>query len=301
MNEFRLKSNEMLFFVDFNNTLVDYANEYDMHDFYFDNRLFYNPYRTRTILAKALIEFEKRTGKTPVICVITNARLASIDNNGYGGICNDLFRTFFYDQDNLKINPVYDAKRFFKYLMHYENDGFIKINPQAKTFNELYELIPFDSKTLDIRYIDQFRKKESVDRLLSVVDPRKNTSEYILFAGDSIKDDYPMKEIWTPEGVSKVFIRPGRSQKLSYSVMREFCDAKGDVFLSRNPKNGKKIICTDERSFMLLSPEEQAMILNFHSGDHVYLTQKNSEGLIEGINKTADLICGLSVPEKQMF
>ena len=88
-----------------------------------------------------------------------------------------------------------------------------------------------------------------------------------------------MKEIWTPDGVSKVFIRPGRHQKITYSLMREFCDAKGDVFESKNPKNGKKIICTDERSFAMLSNEEQMKILNYHSGDYVYLTQKNTNKL----------------------
>jgi hypothetical protein len=186
-------------------------------------------------------------------------------------------------------------------MIHYENDGFIKINPQATNFSELYTLIPFDDKAMNIRYIEQFRKKESVDRLMSLVDPRKSTSKYILFAGDSIKDDYPMKEIWTPEGVSKIFIRPGKSQKLTYSVMREFCEAKGDVFLSRNPKNGKKIICTDEFSFGLLSEEEKQKILNYHSGDYVYLTQRNSEGFIDGVNKLADLICEQNGSAKQMF
>ena len=40
MNDFRLKSDEMMFFVDFNNTLVDYANEYDMQNYYFNNQMF---------------------------------------------------------------------------------------------------------------------------------------------------------------------------------------------------------------------------------------------------------------------
>ncbi|MBR7172324.1 MAG: hypothetical protein IKD36_00845 [Clostridia bacterium] len=301
MNEFRLKSDEMMFFLDFNNTLVDYANEYDMPGFYFDRAGFANPYRMRTILAKALVEFEEKTGITPVICIVTNARGNAIDNNGYMGILNDLYRTFFYEEELTKIHPRSDVRRFFKYLMHYENDSFIKINPSSRTFNGLFEEIPFDPKTLDIRYIEQFRKKESVDRLMSVVDPRKNTSKFILFAGDSIKDDYPMKEIWTPEGISKIFIRPGKSQKLTYSVMREFCEAKGDTFSSINPKNGKKIICTDEHSFALLSPEDQAKILNFHSGDYVYLTRKNTPGLIEGIAMAADLISGANGPQRQMF
>lgn len=301
MNEFKLKSDEMMFFLDFNNTLVDYANEYDMPGMYFDRAGFVNPYRTRTILAKTLVEFEEKTGITPVICIVTNARGHVIDNNGYSGIFNDLYRTFFYEEDRSKVHPRSDVRRFFKYLLHYENDSFTRIHPTAKTFDGLFEKIPFDSKALDIRYIEQFRKKESVDRIMSVVDPKKNTSRYILFAGDSIKDDYPMKEIWTPQGVSKVFIRPGRSQKLTYSVMREFCEAKGDTFASINPKNGKKIICTDEYSFGLLTPEEQSKILNYHSGDYVYLTHKNSDGLIEGIARTADLIAGSEGLGKQMF
>lgn len=301
MNEFRLKSNEMMFFVDFNNTIVDYSNEYDMPNRYFEIKGYSNPYHTRTILAKALVEFEEKTGITPVICVITNARGNVVDINGFEGVLNDLYHTFFYETDRTNVHPRSDVRRFFKYLVHFENDIFIKINPMAKNFADVYEPYLFDEKALQIRYIEQYRKKETVDRMMSVVDPRKNTAKYILFAGDSIKDDYPMKEIWTPEGVSKIFIRPGKSQKLTYSVMREFCEAKGDVFSSINPKNGKRVICTDEYSFNLLSPEDKAKILNYHSGDYVYLTQKNSYGLIEGIQKAADLISQAEGPQKQPF
>jgi hypothetical protein len=301
MNEFRLKSNEMLFFVDFNNTLVDYENEYDMPNMYFDRAGFINPYHTRTILAKALVDFERITGLTPVVCVITNARSSTVDYNGYGGIYYDLYRTFFYEEERAYIDPKLDVRRFFKYLMHYENDTFTRLHPTATNLYDVFEIIPFNKSALDIRYAEEFRKKESVDRLMSVVDPRKNTSKFILFAGDSIKDDYPMKEIWTPYGVSKIFIRPGKSQKLTYGLMREFCEAKGDTFSSINPKNGKRVICTDEHSFALLSPEDKAKILNYNSGDYVYLTQRKSIGLVEGIRLAADLIAGANSHEKQMF
>ncbi len=301
MSDFRLKSDEMMFFLDFNNTLVDYSNEYDMPRRYFDNMDYVNPYHTRTMFAKALIDFERKTGITPVVCIVTNARVSMIDNNGFEGICNDLYRTFFYEDEKTSIHPQADGRRFFKYLMHYENDDFIRLHPRATNFNDIFEVIPFNQKALDIRYTEQFKKKESVDRLMSVVDPKKQTSKFILFAGDSIKDDYPMKEIWTPEGVSKIFIRPSKSQKLNYSVMREFCEAKGDTFSSVNPKNGKKIICTDPISFSLMSPEDQAKILNYNSGDYVYLTTKNTRGLVEGISMTADLIAGQGSEEKQMF
>lgn len=298
MSGFRLKSDEMMFFVDFNNTLVDYENEYDKSCMFFDNAGFENPYHARILLARTLVEFEQKTGITPVICVITNARSINLDTNGYYGIYNDLFRTFFYEFDSRNVSPVYDVKRFFRYLVHYENDIFTKINPDGVTFNEVFEQIPFGKTALSIRYAENFRKKESVDRIMSVVDPRRDTSKYILFAGDTIKDDYPMKEIWTPYGVSKFFIRPGRSQKLTYSVMREFCEAKGNMFNSINPKNGKRIICTDAGTYKLLSPEERAMIDNYHSGDYVFLTHKNSDGLLEGIQKTADIIQKLQGPSK---
>ena len=301
MNEFKLKSNEMMFFLDFNNTLVDYTNEYDIPRRYFDNLDYVNPYHTRSLISKALVDFEKQTGITPVVCIVTNARVSYLDNNGFLGICNDLYRTFFYEEEKTTIHPKADGRRFFKYLMHYENDAFIKLHPFASTFDDVFEVIPFHQKALDIKYIEQFKKKESVDRLMSLVDPKKQISKYILFAGDSIKDDYPMKEIWTPEGVSKIFIRPSRAQKLTYSVMREFCEAKGDTFSSVNPKNGKKVICTDPVSFALLSPEDQSKILNYDSGDYVYLTTKNTRGLAEGIKMTADLISNGLSHEKQMF
>ena len=301
MNDFKLKSNEMLFFLDFNNTLVDYTNEYDIPRRYFDNMDYVNPYHTRSMIAKSFIDFERKTGITPVVCIVTNARVSMIDLNGYEGICNDLYRTFFYEDERTNIHPKADGRRFFKYLMHFENDAFISLHPDASTFDEIFEIVPFHQGALDIRYIEQFKKKESVDRLMSVVDPKKDTSKFILFAGDSIKDDYPMKEIWTPEGVSKIFIRPSRSQKLTYSVMREFCEAKGDTFSSINPKNGKKVICTDPVSFSLLSPADQAKILNYDSGDYVYLTTKNTRGLVDGISMAADLIAGGNAQGKQMF
>lgn len=301
MNHLRLRANEMMFFLDFNNTLVDYTNEYDVPRRYFDEIENYNPYHTRTMLAKSLCDFEKKTGITPVICVVTNARGSVIDNNGFNGICNDLYKTFFYDEFNTNIQANYDVRRFFKYLMHYENDTFIKLHPNAETYLDVFEIIPFSEETRNIRYISQFKKKESVDRLMSVVDPRKNTSKYILFAGDSIKDDYPMKEIWTPEGVAKIFIRPYKSRKLNYSIMREFCEAKGDMFSSINPKNGKKIICTDPISFSLMKKEDQAKILNYDSGDYVFLTPKNTRGLLEGFEKSALLISDLESKQKQML
>ena len=301
MNDFRLKSNEMMFFLDFNSTLVDYTNEYDIPRRYFDNMDYVNPYHTRSMIAKSFIDFERKTGITPVVCIVTNARVSMIDLNGYEGICNDLYRTFFYEDERTNIHPKADGRRFFKYLMHFENDAFISLHPDASTFDEIFEIVPFHQGALDIRYIEQFKKKESVDRLMSVVDPKKDTSKFILFAGDSIKDDYPMKEIWTPEGVSKIFIRPSRSQKLTYSVMREFCEAKGDTFSSINPKNGKKVICTDPASFSLLSPADQAKILNYDSGDYVYLTTKNTRGLVDGISMAADLIAGGNAQGKQMF
>ena len=60
MNEFKLKSNEMMFFLDFNKTIVDYTNEYDMPNRYFEIKGYTNPYHTRTVLAKALVEFEEK-------------------------------------------------------------------------------------------------------------------------------------------------------------------------------------------------------------------------------------------------
>lgn len=300
MNDFKLKSNEMMFFLDFNKTLVDYTNEYDYSKLYIDSMDYENPYSIRDIITKALVEFEKETGITPVVCVVTNARYNVIDNNGYEGICNDLYETFFHEDRKMKSSSKMDCRRFFKYLMHYENDFFIRLNPTALNYRDVFEIIPFNQTALDIRYIDKFKKKESVDRMMSVIDPKKQASKFILFAGDSIVDDYPMKEIWTPEGVSKIFIRPSRSKKLTYSVMREFCEAKGDTFSSVNPKNGKKIICSDPVSFALLSPEDQAKILNYDSGDYVYLTTKDTRGLADGISMAADLIKGQTANEKQM-
>ncbi len=300
MNSFRLKSNEMMFFIDFNNTLVDYENEYDMLRPNIDRAGYVNPYRARVRFAKALVDFENATGITPVICIVTNARDGVMDNNGFQGIHNDLFMTFFHDDDT-EIARRNECKKYFKYLIYRENDHFYKLHTNAQNVSSFYERIDFQEPELCIRYIDQFRKKESVDRMMGVVDPKKDTSKFILFAGDSIKDDYPMKEICTPEGVSKIYIRPGKVHKMTYSMKREFCEAKGIVFKSINPKNNKKIICMDETSYKLLSQEEQRLIDDYNSGDYVFLTQKNSVGLIEGIYHAAEVISSLNPQEKQMF
>ena len=72
MNEFRLKDNEMMFFLDFNKTLVEYTNEYDYSMLYFDQMDFSNPYSTRTMIAKSLIEFERQR-----IAIISEATVMS--------------------------------------------------------------------------------------------------------------------------------------------------------------------------------------------------------------------------------
>lgn len=305
MYDFKLKPNEIMIFTDFNNTLVDYENEYNYTIGIYDDSKEYAVRGIKTHLTKALHDFEKRTGLTPVICVVTNASAFTIDSNSYAGISRDMNMTFFnhINQSDDIAQHVYETscEKYFRFLIYKENDFFFKINPLAATLDEMFEPIMFDEKALNIRYISDFKKKESVDRMMSVIDPDKTRSKYIIFAGDSIKDDYPMKLIQMPDGVCKIFIRPGRVQKVKPSIMREFCEAKGDVFETVHPKTGKRIKCFDESTIAWLSEKEKKQLEMYSDGDHVLLTNKNSRGFVEGLYASIDIINAIkSTKAKEM-
>ena len=94
MGKIKLKPNEILIFTDFNNTLVDYENEYNntVMNIY-DEGGFTAPHRTiKHNITRVLNTFEEKTGFTPILCLVTNASSASIDSNGYPGILQDLRR-----------------------------------------------------------------------------------------------------------------------------------------------------------------------------------------------------------------
>ena len=294
MNDFKLKPNEIMIFTDFNNTLVDYENEYNYSVGMYDEDRASVTRIIKANITKALTTFEKKTGLTPVICVVTNASAFAIGSNSYAGISQDMHMTFFnhLNQSDEIAKHVYETscEKYFRFLVYKENDFYCVINPIANSLEEMFTPVLFDENALKIKYIPDFKKKESVDRMMTVVDPEKTRSKYIIFAGDSIKDDYPMKLIETPEGVCKIFIRPGKVQKAKPSVMREFCEAKGDEFFTMHPKTGKRIKCLDESTVKYLSDKERQMLENYSDGDHVLLTNKNSRGFIEGIYAAIDII-----------
>ena len=294
MTDFLLKDDEVLIFTDFNNTLVDFENEYNsaIGMYAYERSLGNRGIKSR--ISHALYDFVRETGLKPVICVVTNASLNAIDSNGSFGIAEDLYMTFFnhnnFSEERAKEVYENSCEKYFKYLLYKENDVFFKINPLANSLEGLFEMIPFSEETLDIRYAQKFKKRESVERMLSLIDPDKSRAKHIIFAGDSIEDDYPMKLAKTAEGVCKIFIRPGKIQKLKPSVMYEFCRAKGVEFNAVHPRTGKRIKCFDENSIQFLSEEEQAQLKNFDDGNYVLLTNKNSRGFVEGIYKAIDII-----------
>ena len=297
MDSFRLKPNEMMFFIDFNNTLVDYENEYDSNWYYSDQNYMFGFRTQRARLTKALVEFEKLTGLTPVICIITNASSNIVDGNNETGIFNDLYMTFLdnphlsnFNEEQIKNYYDRSCEKYFKYLIYRDNDVFYKINPFANNLYETYTMVPFDEKALKIRLSPEFKKRESVERIMSFVDPKRDTCKFILFAGDNIKDDYPMKEIETPEGVSKIFIRPKRAQKVTPEIMREFAEAKGETFSLIDTRSGKRMKLVDPGNFEFLPENEKKKILDYSSGDIILLTQKNNRGLVDGINEAGKII-----------
>lgn len=297
MDNFRLKPDEMMFFIDFNNTLVDFENEFDAKWMYDEQRYIYNFRDTRVRLSRALTDFRSLTGIKPVICVVTNAYSWTVDQNQTSGIFNDLFKTFF-ENDHIsnmseeQVKRYYEksCEQYFKYLIYRDNDAFYKIDPFANNLERTYKKIQFDDSAMQIRLCPEFKKRESVERMLSVVDPKRNTSRFMIFAGDKIKDDYPMKEIETPDGVSKIFIRPYKAKKITHELMREFAEAKGETFTKISTKTGRKLKTIDQFNFSELPEKEQQQLKNFDSGDIVLLTQKNNRGLVDGIYESAKII-----------
>lgn len=294
MNKFLLKDNEIMIFTDFNNTLVDFENEYNSIIGMYNEKLNQSTMSVKSHLTRCLREFEQKTGLKPVICVVTNASLFSIDGNDAPGIHQDLHMTFFNHTDlsEEKAREMYDysCEKYFKYLLYKENDCFFEINPLGNSLDDMFVPHMFDESALKIKYAPNFKKRESVERMMTLIDPEKLRTKFCIFAGDSIKDDYPMKLAETAEGVCKIFIRPGKVQKMKKSLMHEFCVAKGIEFLSVHPKTGKVIKCFDEDSVKWLSADEKNMLDNFDDGDHVILTGKNSRGLIEGLYQSIDII-----------
>lgn len=296
MGKIKLKPNEILIFTDFNNTLVDYENEYNNTVMnIFDEGSYILPHRTiKHNITRALNTFEQRTGLTPVLCLITNASSANIDSNGYPGILQDLRMTFFDHSTFSKemARSVYETscERFFKFLVYKENDAYYEINPLADSLDEMFVKKPFGAEALSKRYIEQFRKKESVERILSLYDTDSFDGKFMIFAGDSIKDDYPMKFAETPDSVGKIYIRPGKTTKMKPTIAREFCEAKGVEFVSVHPKTGKRMKIFDETTIKFLSDEEKKILANYSDGDYVLLTNKNSRGFVEGIMQAIDII-----------
>ncbi len=294
MKDFLLKNNEIMLFTDFNNTLVDFENEYNSIYYARDSiRLDMATANVKVSLSRALHEFERKTGLTPVICVVTNSSANLRDANNAPGIHQDLHMTFFNHIGQSAERAIMEYKssceKYFKYLMYVENECFYQINPLAESLDEMFVPQYFGEDALCIRYCPDFKKRESVERLMSVVDPAQK-SKFVIFAGDSIKHDYPMKLMQSKEGLCKIFIRPGRVQKMKPSTKYEFCLAKGLEFTSVHPRTGKKIRCIDNDTIKLLSEKERQMLENFDDGDYILLTNKNSRGLIEGIYRSIDII-----------
>ena len=295
MNKHLLKDNEIMIFTDFNNTLVDFENEYNsiigVHDIVRADMATRN---VKVSLTKCLNEFTSKTGLTPVICVITNASALVVDNNGAPGIHQDLHMTFFnhigHSSEQAKQIYDYTCEKYFRYLIYKENDFFFEINPLATSLDEMFVPQIFDEQAQQIKYSPDFKKRESVERLMTLIDPDGTRSKFCIFAGDSIKDDYPMKMMRSSHGLCKIFIRPGKHQKIKTTLMHEFCLAKGLEFTSIHPKTGKRLKCFDEQSIKWLSEEERKMLYDYDDGDHVLLTNKNSRGLVEGLYQAIDII-----------
>ena len=292
-----IKKDEILIFTDFNNTFVDFHAEYDNQiQFYEDFEEYLVNIKAQ--MTKCLRNFEIQTGLKPVVCIVTNASMCYVDNNGYLGICHDIMMTFFRHQhaseEQTKYMIEHSCEKYIKYVLHRENDGFFEINPYGRTMEEMFIPRLFSEEAMQIKHSSI--KRESVARFVNDMGPIKN--DFVIFAGDSIMDDYPMKYAVSKEGVNKIFIRPGKVRHIKPSVMQQFCLAKGLKFECVNPKNNKKIKVIDESNLHLLSEEDRQKLENYADGDFVILTSQNSRGFTEGIYKCIDIINSYKSKEK---
>ena len=293
-----IKDNEILIFTDFNNTFVDFHAEYDNQiQFYEDFEEFL--LNTKSYMTKCLMVFEKRTGLTPVVCIVTNASMQYVDNNGYRGICHDLMMTFFRhpnaDKKQIDYSVNHTCEKYIRYVLHRENDGFFEINPYGKGMEEMFIPHAFSESAMQIKRPSI--KRESVERFVNDMGPLKGN--FVIFAGDSIIDDYPMKYAVTQQGISKIFIRPGKVKNIKPSIMQQFCLAKGIRFNGVNPKNNKKIKTIDETNLHLMSEEDRRKLESYADGDTILLTSQNSRGFMEGIYKSIDIINAYNGADKE--
>lgn len=298
-NKFLLNDDEMVFFIDYNNTLVDYENEFDIgYRGSFDG-VVQNSVISRVYLLETLQKFEAATGIKPRICIVTNAHRDSIDVNGFPGIFNDVKMTFF----NTGKKMTDGFERYIKYLVYRENDGFFTINPGRGELFDLFDFHEFGDEAKSIRLVEDFKKLETVKRMMTILDPEAGTkngiSKHILFAGDSIRDDYPMMRFETEEGISKVFVRPRKVQRMSANMMWKFYTAAGGTLSSIHPKTNKPFSFVDDGNFSLLSETDRRLIEGYAFGGRVFLTQKNSRGLMDGIRSLQEIIVSSGMRPKQ--
>lgn len=293
-----IKDNEILIFTDFNNTFVDFFAEYDYNiQFYEDFEEYLANLKHN--MSKCLRTFEKETGLTPVICIVTNASMNVVDNNGYRGICYDLMMTLFdhgnFSEEQIKHSVENTCEKYIRFILHKENDVYMEINPYGKGMAEMFRVRRFSDKALEVKH--SAVKRESVERFITDFGPIRN--KFVIFAGDSIIDDYPMKYAVTEEGVSRIFIRPGHVKNMKPSIMQKFCQAKGVEFDCVNPKNNKKVKVLDATNLHLLSDEDREKLFNYDDGDAVLLTSPNSNGFIDGIYKSIDIIKAYNSGDKE--
>ena len=187
------------------------------------------------------------------------------------------------------------CEKYIRYVIHKENDGYLEVNPLGESMEDTFVAHLFSDEAMQIK--QKARKRESVERLLCDLGPVK--SKAVVFAGDSIADDYPMKYAVTQEGVSKIFIRPGKVRKMKIPLMQQFCEAKGIEFVAMNPKNKKKIKIIDESNVKFLSDEQREQLFAYDDGDYILLTNENSRGFSEGIIQSIDIINSLNSEGKE--
>ena len=321
LKKFQIKDNQIIFFVDYNRTLVNYDRiDLQTHKGYYEGYS-HSPIELGYLL-KALVTLEQKTGFEPVICIITKADDEMYNLSGETMMLRDFYDVVLANKSPETSRLVF---KYFKYLTLLKNDGFYEINPSAKNFQEAFIRHNFSDQIMGIRIGDgseeyaDYVKLETVERLMCVLDP-EGVSRRIVFAGDN-RTDYLMSLVMTTSGVKKTFIEPTNKRrssktdengdkKISYDIKRRIVlereklirksrgQEEEDIFTSVNPRTLKKVVSVDRHTAdRLLNEHDKDLLKSFNldlSGNEmeIIITDPNSNGLIKGIYKLIDIMTG---------
>lgn len=321
--KFQIKDDQILFFIDYNRTLVNYDLVNTRKQTYFRDTYNDSPIELEYLI-KALKLFEQNTGFQPVVCVVTNTDQKLQNLSGETMMLRD-FYDYILNRGNDEVQNL--IRKYFKFTILSNNDGFYEINENFSSFENAYIRHQYPDAINRIKFDEHYKKLETVEKHMCVVDPT-GVSRVIVFAGDN-RSDYHMALMQTTSAVRKIFIETTNERKsirskakrkernklglktpkkISYDKMRRFVlEREGrDVFTTINYNSGKKFISVDDDTIGRLSDEDRAYLEGFSKDLNgniidIIITGPNSNGLIKGIKKANEIVLKNIEPNKDGY